>query len=157
MLKTSARKYNVNYISWVNDPPYYIKGHPRIGMVPQTIKYHFPAFIVNTDDEVYKFKYIDDPKYHLNTEKQLIELISETNKTKLLKKLNTTEDSPDIFIALATTKKTHKLFSPVPILHRKKMVIIMRTSDLLLLNQFLKGIWNCRRCFYSSKFPLKIG
>ena len=86
------------------------------------------------------------PKHHYDTQQLIIDLVLETNETRLMQKLNMSEDSGDIFIVSATTydaSKNGTHFIQVPVVKTNKAVLVVRTADILLLLRFLEGISNC--------------
>eukprot|EP00111_Clytia_hemisphaerica_P019489 TCONS_00057487-protein len=151
---------NAYFISWINNKPYYsdkkVKGFEGFGVTQSLIH-------LTLDEELNKEKvavadcegkeepsklieFHNLPKHHYDTQQEIFNLLLETNKTRLLQKLNMSEDSGDIFIVSATTfdaSKNGTLFIKVPVVKSEKSVLIVRTEDILLLLRFLEGISNC--------------
>jgi len=147
-LEGQTKTINVYLVSWINNRPYYLPQDSSIeitkGLLPMAIRQQLPEYC-HAKRDGFKFMYHDDPKYHLQSEKELLTLINQSSKTKILQRLNTTENSTDIFIVAGTTnkQKNSNIFKRVPIIQTEKAVLIVRTKDILLLKRFWKGIWKC--------------
>jgi len=128
----------------MNNQPYYLIANE--GIFPRLLNQHFRDFIVDNYGEDFampRFHFKDLPIHRLQTQNELIKLITETNRTKLQQCLNTTKDSSDIFIALASTYRLHDRdtdFKNMAIFKTNKAVVIVRTEDILLLTRFLTGV-----------------
>ena len=150
---------NVHFISWVNNKPYYsekeVKGVDGFGVIQSLI--HLTLSKEEDDMKVKKAdcegklpekmaRFHNLPKHHYDTQQLIIDLVLETNETRLMQKLNMSEDSGDIFIVSATTydaSKNGTHFIQVPVVKTNKAVLVVRTADILLLLRFLEGISNC--------------
>jgi len=140
-----SRTLNIRFVSWTDNPPYYIPNHIRStnGMVPQAIKYHFREYIEMTDGDTRNIllNLIDEPPKYLETQQELFDFIEETNLTKVLHNLNTTLQSPDVFIVSPTTKwRSCKYFQKLSVLETEQAAVIVRTADILLLLRFFAGL-----------------
>jgi len=112
-------------------------------MVPQAIKYHFREYIEMTDGDTRNIllNLIDEPPKYLETQQELFDFIEETNLTKVLHNLNTTLQSPDVFIVSPTTKwRSCKYFQKLSVLETEQAAVIVRTADILLLLRFFAGL-----------------
>ena len=141
--QTNLTSLTVRFFSWTDYPPYYIPNHARAtnGMVPQAIKYQLRDYI---DGGLKLGMTLIDNQDYLHTEQELFDLIQETNKTKILERLNTTTTSSDIFVVQPTTKyRECKHFQRVPIFVTDEAIIFVRKSDVFLLRRFMAGISRC--------------
>ena len=141
--QTNLTSLTVRFFSWTDYPPYYIPDHQRStnGMVPQAIKYQLRDYVDGGDKMGMT---LIDNKDYLHTEKELFDLIQETNKTRILERLNTTATSSDIFVVQPTTKyRVCKHFLRVPIFITDEAIIFVRKADVLLLQRFIEGIYRC--------------
>ena len=133
-----TRTLNVRFISWADNAPYYIVNHVRStnGMIPQAIKYHFREYIETTDGDKrnIRLNLIDEPPRYLETQQQLFDFVEEKNLTKVLQNLNTTLQSPDVYIVSPTTKwRSSAHFDKLSVLETEEAAVIVRTADILLL------------------------
>ena len=78
------------------------------------------------------------------SQQEMLDLIKESNLTKIYEILNMTESTPDLFFIAATTfGHTQGHFKMVPVIKTTKAVLMVPTEEVLLIEKFLKGISNC--------------
>ena len=110
-------------------------------MVPQAIKYQLRDYLIG--GETLGMKLIDE-NHFMDTEDQLLDLITEKNLTKVLAELNTTRKSSEIYVVSPTTKwRDCPHFDRVPIFRTEEAMVIVRTADIILLRRFFSGIAQC--------------
>ena len=140
------RTINAHLISWINNPPYYIKdGSP--GLVSTILEYQLPGYVnersTSEEKEIISFNIIENLNKSLNNESELVSLISESNKTRLYTRLDTTPESHDVYVVASTAmimKLENRFFQRLPICQTDKVVLVVRKKDILLIRQLVNGI-----------------
>ena len=78
------------------------------------------------------------------THYELLDVLTETNESRIYEILNTTKTSPDVYILGSTTIDNKvKWFDTVKVIATRKAVLIVPIEKVILLMKFLEGIVNC--------------
>lgn len=144
------KQLKVRLVTWVNNAPYYNKERFEEGL-PVDVRGFAPTMIALNYFQLCKnisVQIVDDPKFHLKTHEELIELITEQNATSIKERLNITEDSDEDFIVLSSSTFSHTnlvngMFQVRLLTYADGVGVLVSAEDITLVKKFFNGMSNC--------------